>query len=80
MNVWAADYAAFFLAEVSVRTPMMSFSEFSGDEFAKVISSSGTAVWVVVSSIVAEYGLVNRRSEADIPGMATIVQCNCDAE
>ena len=26
------------------------------------------------------YGLENRRSEAHIPGMATIVQCNCGAE
>ena len=25
-------------------------------------------------------GLENRRSEAHIPGMATIVQCNCGAE
>ena len=51
-------------------------SEFSGDEFAKVFFGRV----VMVSSIAAEFGLENRRSEAHIPGMATIVQCNCGAE
>ena len=32
------------------------------------------------SSIVAEFRLENLRSEAHIPEMATIVQCNCGAE
>jgi hypothetical protein len=56
-------------------------TEFSGDEFAKVIliwnrcrvGSGSVRLW-------QSSGLENRRSEAHIPGMATIVQCNCGAE
>ena len=54
----------------------------TGDEFAKVIFRLGTAaVWVVGQFDCGRVsGLENRRSEAHIPGMATIVQCNCGAE
>ena len=49
-----------------------------GDEFVK----SGTAaVWEVkLVRLWQSSGLENRRSDAHIPGMATIVQCNCGAE
>ena len=52
----------------------------TGDEFAKVIFRLGTAaVWGQLDCGRVS-GLENRRSEAHIPGMATIVQCNCGAE
>ena len=53
----------------------------TGEEFAKVIlrlEPLPCRLWVV--RLWQSSGLENRRSEAHIPGMATIVQCNCGAE
>ena len=51
------------------------------EAMTRVVEAGFAAVREVRSVRMWEsFGLENRRSDAHIPGMATIVQCNCGAE